>query len=131
VGVLDEAALATALRARPSATLALLADLSTATDERLRRAVQDVAARLVLDRSRVGRPRGSRLGRPRSVPAALGGDLDVDASLDTIVSAAGEGRTPSLEELIARDWGRAPLARVVLLDHSGSMTGARLAAAAG
>jgi Mg-chelatase subunit ChlD len=130
VGVLDEAALATALAQRPSATLALLAAMSSATDERLRRTVQAVAARLVLDRSRVGRPRRSGIGRPRAVSAALGGDLDIDASIDTIVTASGEGRTPSLEELVARDWGRTDLALVVLLDHSGSMTGERLAAAA-
>jgi Mg-chelatase subunit ChlD len=104
--------------------------MSTATDERLRRAVRTVAARLVLDRARVGRPRRRGLGRPRAVSAALGGDLDIDASIDGIVAASSEGRTPALDELVARDWGRTDTAVVVLVDQSGSMNGDRLAAAA-
>ena len=130
VGVLDERALSDALAHSPSAGLALLADLTSATDERLRRAAQAIAPRLVLDRARQGTPRRTGLGRPRPVSAALGGDLDIDSSMESIVTASAEARTPSLDELTARDWGRPELALAVLLDHSGSMSGARLAAAA-
>jgi Mg-chelatase subunit ChlD len=64
------------------------------------------------------------------MPADRGGDLDVDLSLDSIAVARGEGRQPSLDELRARDWGKPDLALCLLVDASGSMNGARLAAAA-
>ena len=50
--------------------------------------------------------------------------------MEAIIAASTQARTPSLDELTARDWGRPELALAVLLDHSGSMNGARLAAAA-
>ena len=65
-----------------------------------------------------------------SVPADRGGDLDVDASMDAIVTARGERRPAGLDELTARDWGRPDLAVCLLVDASGSMSGERLAAAA-
>jgi Mg-chelatase subunit ChlD len=102
----------------------------SATDEGLRAAAQRLAARLVLDRSRRGRVARRGTGRPRTVPAAQGGDLDLDASLDAVLGAHAEQRPPRLDELTARDWGRPDLALCLLVDDSGSMTGARLAAAA-
>lgn len=127
---MDEDALGQALADAPDATLALLADMLTATDERLRAAAQRIAARLVLDRSRVGRSTRQGTGRTREVPASFGGDLDLDSSMEPVASARAEGRLPSLDELVARDWGRPELALCVLVDQSGSMNGARLAAAA-
>lgn len=118
------------LDADPDATLALVADMTTATDEALRAAVRRLAARLVLERTRRGRVVHRGTGRPRAVPASAGGDLDLDASMDAVASARGEGRPPHLDELIARDWGRPALALCLLVDDSGSMTGERLAAAA-
>jgi Mg-chelatase subunit ChlD len=114
----------------PDATLVLLADLLSATDEALRAAAQRLAARLVLDRSRRGRPVRRGTGRPREVPAARSGDLDLDASLEAVIRARAEQRPPHLDELTARDWGRPELALCLLVDDSGSMTGARLAASA-
>lgn len=128
--MLDEQALEQALAADPDAALALLAEMLSATDERLRAAAATLAARLVLDRSRVGRSTRRGPGRPRLVSAASGGDLDVDASLEAITAAAAQGRPPSVDELVARDWGRPDLALCVVVDHSGSMSGSRLAAAA-
>jgi Mg-chelatase subunit ChlD len=64
------------------------------------------------------------------VPADVGGDLDVDLSLDGIAAARAEGRPPALDELVARDWGRPDLALCLLVDASGSMSGGRLATAA-
>jgi Mg-chelatase subunit ChlD len=130
VGMLDEAALGHALAQQPDEALALLADLMTATDESLRAAAQMLASRLILDRSRIGRSIRSGTGRPRRVPASRGGDLDLDSSLEAISGAYAAGRSPSLDELVARDWGRPDLALCVVLDHSGSMNGSRLAAAA-
>ncbi len=108
----------------------MLVDLVRATDEGLRAAAQALAARLILDRSRTGPVRTAGTGRPRTVPADRGGDLDVDSSLDAISAARGEGRSPGLAELSARDWGKPDVAVVVVVDHSGSMNGARLATAA-
>ena len=112
------------------AALALLADLVHATDESLREAARLLAARLVLDRARVGRPQLRGIGRLRRVRADQGGDLDVDSSLDAVVSARAEGRQPALDELSARDWSRPELAIALVVDTSGSMSGSRLAAAA-
>jgi Mg-chelatase subunit ChlD len=101
-----------------------------ATDESLRAHARRLAARLVLDRTRTGRPTRSGTARPRLVPASRGGDLDVDASMDAIVTARGERRPEHLDELTARDWGRQDLAVCLLVDTSGSMNGERLAVAA-
>lgn len=130
MGILDEEVLARQLSADPDATLAMLADLMTATDEALRALAHRLAARLVLDRSRAGRATHRGTGRPRLVAASRGGDLDLDASFDAVVSAQAEQRPPHLDDLLARDWGRPQLALCLLIDDSGSMTGARLAAAA-
>ncbi|MBC7372523.1 MAG: VWA domain-containing protein [Frankiales bacterium] len=130
VGVLDEAALESAVQQDPDAVLALLADLTRATDERLRAAALRLAGRLLLDRARTGPARSGGTRRLRAVPADRGGDLDVDASLDALLEARGERRPPSLEHLVARLWGRPATALVVLVDRSGSMAGERLAVAA-
>jgi Mg-chelatase subunit ChlD len=130
VGVLDEEALDRLLAEDPDAALAMVADLVHATDERLRAHAKRIAARLVIDRSRAGRAVRPGVARPRQVPAARGGDLDVDASMDGILTARGERRAPDLDELAARDWGRQGMALCLLVDASGSMKGERLAAAA-
>ncbi len=66
----------------------------------------------------------------RPAAAESGGDLDLDLSMDRLAIARAEARQPHLDELIARDWGRPELAVCLLVDASGSMGGARLAAAA-
>ena len=104
--------------------------MARATDEELRRRVRRLAPRLVVDQVRQARPTRRGVGRPRTVRASLGGDLDLDGSLDAVAAARAEGRPASLDELTARDWGRADLALCLLVDRSGSMHGERLAAAA-
>jgi Mg-chelatase subunit ChlD len=130
VGELDDAALDRALREDASAALEMLADMTVATDERLRAAARRLAGKILLDRSRVGRSRARGTSRLRDVPADRGGDLDIDRSIESISTARAEGRPPVLDELVARDWGRPDLAVCLLVDASGSMSGARLAAAA-
>ena len=130
VGTVDDEALQRALREDPSAALELLADLTIATDARLRAQAKRLARAIVLERAKAGRSRARGTSRLRAVPADQGGDLDVDASLDSIAAARAVGRTPGLDELVARDWGRPDLAVCLLVDASGSMSGARLAAAA-
>jgi Mg-chelatase subunit ChlD len=108
----------------------MLADMTVATDERLRARSRRLARTIVLDRARSGRSRERGTARMRAVPADRGGDLDIDSSLDTIATARVARRTPGLDELVARDWGRPSVAVCLVVDASGSMTGARLAAAA-
>jgi len=130
VGVLDEDAFDQALATDADAALALLANLATATDEKLRAAARRLAARIVLDLARRGTPVGRGIGRLRAVPAERGGDLDVDASLDAVLAGRAQRRAPEVAELVARDWARPELALCLVVDRSGSMGGERLAAAA-
>jgi Mg-chelatase subunit ChlD len=104
--------------------------MSHATDERLRAAVRRLAPRLILDQTRRGLPRRRGIGRLRPVPASRGGDLDLDRSMDAIVGAWAEARPPALDEMTASDWARPGLALCLVVDHSGSMNGARLTTAA-
>ena len=115
VGALDEQAFADAMRADPDAALTLLVEMGAATDERLRAAARSLAARVVLDRARSGIPRRGGIGRLRRQSAELGGDLDVDASLDGLLEARAARRRPTADSLVAVDWGRPELALVLLV----------------
>jgi Mg-chelatase subunit ChlD len=127
VGVLDEDALSRALAGDPTA-FELLALMTTATDERLRAAAIRLSAALVLERARSGRPSSRGVSRLRPVRGATDGDLDIDASLDGI-SAARPGPVGP-DDLTTVQWGRPRTAFAIVVDRSGSMSGARLAAAA-
>jgi Mg-chelatase subunit ChlD len=127
VGVLDEQAMSRALAGDPTA-FELLALMTTATDERLRAAAIRLSAQIVLDRARAGRPAVGGVSRLRSVRGALDGDLDIDASIDAI-SAARPGPVGH-DALTTVHWARPRTAFAVVVDRSGSMSGARLAAAA-
>lgn len=103
--------------------------MSRATDPRLRARVRALAPRLLIERARHG-PLGQRgTGRLRAVSAALGGDVELDLSLEAIVSARASGRAAAPEELTALTWQRPMTALCLLVDRSGSMDGHRLAAA--
>lgn len=130
VGVLDETAFADALEADADAALTLLADMAGATDERLRRLARSLAGRVAVRLTQRGPVRSRGVGRLRRVPLAPGGDLDVDASMDALVSAAAAGVSPAVEDLRATVWGRPSVALCLLVDRSGSVGGERLAAAA-
>ncbi len=131
VGELDEDAFDQAMADDPDAAMALLADLTGATDQRLRELARRLAGRVVVDLSRRGptRPRG--VGKLRLQRFDGGeGDLDVDASIDAVAVAAAHGGAPDLDELRARAWHRPGTALCLLVDRSGSMGGERLATAA-
>ncbi len=139
VGELDEAALDEAMQDDPDETLAMLADLTGATDVALRGLARRLAGRLFLDISRRGpsRPRG--VGKLVEQPYRPdGGDLDIDASLDAIVESGGAGRRRSVtaaqgldvERLRVRGWAQPGTALCLLVDRSGSMGGTPLATSA-
>ena len=130
MGELDLEALDDALRTDPDGTLTLLIEMSHATDERLRTAVRRLAPQLILEQTRRGIPRNRGVAKPRPVPAHRGGDIDLDRSMDVIVGARAEGRTPSLEDMTSVQWCRPDLALCLVIDQSGSMSGARLTTAA-
>jgi Mg-chelatase subunit ChlD len=50
--------------------------------------------------------------------------------MDVIVAARAENRMPGLDEMTAVQWARPELALCLVIDHSGSMNGARLTTAA-
>ena len=130
VGELDEAAVDEALADDADETLALLADLTGATDPALRVLARRLAAKLFLDLARRGpaRPRG--IGTMRELPYRVdGGDLDVDASLEAITEGRAAGSI-DVERLRVRGWVRPATALCLLVDRSGSMGGRPLATAA-
>lgn len=131
VGELDEDAVESALEDDPDDTLALLADLTGATDPKLRELARRLAGRLFLDLARRGpaAPRGvGQLRTQRYRPD--GGDLDIDASLDALVTARSQSAAVDPDDLRVRSWSTPGTAICLLVDRSGSMTGRPLATAA-
>ena len=116
------------MAADPDGTLALLADLVGATDERLRTLARQLAGRLFFDIAQRGPTRSRGIGRLRALPYRPGGDLDIDASIDAII----EGRAGAIDadRLRIRGWVRPSTAMCLMLDRSGSMGGRPLATAA-
>jgi len=85
VGEVDQAVVEEAMDEQPDEMLSLLAEMTGATDEKLRALAQRLAGRLVLDLSRTAPTRARGVGRLRSVPMDdTGGDIDLDASLEPI-----------------------------------------------
>jgi Mg-chelatase subunit ChlD len=129
VGVLDEEALSQALASDPAA-FELLAAMTSATDERLRAAAIRLSSRIVLDRARAGPAAMRGSSRLRPVRGAPDGDLDLDATIDGVADARAQARAVTIDDLTTVHWARPRTAFAVVVDRSGSMTGARLAAAA-
>ncbi|MEM9041453.1 MAG: vWA domain-containing protein [Actinomycetota bacterium] len=130
VGHLDEEAFDQLMQEDPDRLLGMLADLTGATDQRLRELARRLAGRLFLDLSTRGpmRPRGvGRLATRPYRPDA--GDVDLDASLDAIVTARATDSAPDPDDLRVRTWATPATALCLVVDRSGSMGGEPLATA--
>lgn len=125
VGTLDEAALAGLMEDDLDAGVSLLVDLSRATDPALRDAARRLAPSLVVPAARSGLP--SRRGGTARLATTIqpGMDLDFDATFERF------GEHPELraEDLRWRAWRRPGRGVVLLVDASGSVTGAPLVTA--
>lgn len=111
--------------------LALLADLTGATDERLRELARRLAGRLFLDLARRGPSVRGGVGKLIEQPYRPdGGDLDVDASIEAITEAAAVSAAVDVDRLRVRSWSTPQTALCLLVDRSGSMGGKPLATAA-
>jgi Mg-chelatase subunit ChlD len=131
LGELDEDAFDEAMGDDPDAAMSMLADLTGATDERLRALARRLAGRIVIDLARDGRVSRRGIGRLATVPYRPGaGDIDLDASLEPIAHARATGGALVADDLRVRDWRRPDIALCLLIDRSGSMTGGPLATSA-
>jgi Mg-chelatase subunit ChlD len=115
----------------PDEAMALLADMTRATDTRLRELARRLAARLMLDVARRGRARPRGTGRIETAPYLPdAGDLDIDASAEAILEARAAGSAVDPERLRVRRWVQPRTAVCLLVDRSGSMGGRPLATSA-
>jgi Mg-chelatase subunit ChlD len=131
LGALDEAALADALAVDSDDALALLAEMSRATDVGLRELARSLAARLFLDLARQQPADAPGIGKVVSMAYRPDrGDLDIDGSIEALVHAKAESRAIDPEELLVLAWAKPSTAWCLLVDRSGSMHGAPLATAA-
>ena len=131
MGELDEAAVEEGLVDDVDETLALLAELAGATDRRLRELASRLAASLFLDLARRGPSTRRGIGKITEQPYRPDdGDLDFDASFDTIAEAAAGGVAIDAERLRVRSWSTPDTALCLIVDRSGSMGGKPLATAA-
>lgn len=131
VGELDEAAFDDLMGTDADEAMAMLADMTRATDARLRELARRLAGRLVLDVARRGRARPRGTGRIQTAPYLPDtGDLDVDASTEAIVEARAAGAAIDPERLRVRRWVQPRTAVCLLVDRSGSMGGRPLATSA-
>ena len=85
VGELDEAAVDEQMHQNPDDMLGMLADLTGATDPKLRDLARRLAGRLMLEIANKGRSRPRGIGKIVEQPyAPEAGDIDIDASLDAL-----------------------------------------------
>lgn len=131
LGELDTSVVEEAMEDDPDEMLSLLADLTGATDVKLRQLAQRLAGRIVLEIAQAGPVRGRGTGKLASMPMdETGGDVDLDASLEPLQMAAASGTVPQVEDLRVRSWAKPETAICLVIDRSGSMNGERLASAA-
>ena len=131
LGQLDSSAFEELLNEDPDLALELLAQMAQATDSELAKLARQLAGRLVLDLTRTGKARSRGIGKLVRTKATIdAGDIDVDASLDQLVSAKALGIPAAIDELTTMGWQKPHTAICLLVDRSGSMNGERLASAA-
>ena len=127
VGELDEAAVDEALNESPDEILGMLADLTAATDPKLRELARRLAGRVMIEIARTGKPRPRGIGKMTLVnyqPDA--GDIDIDASLDGLNEIRVHG-VVDVDALKVRGWTKPGTAFSLVVDRSGSMGGKPLA----
>jgi Mg-chelatase subunit ChlD len=107
-----------------------LADLTAATDRRLRQLARQLAGKLMLDIARRGPSGRAGVGRMTTTRFDGEGDLDVDASIEPIIESRRAGGTVDIERLRTRRWTKPSTAICLVVDRSGSMGGESLATAA-
>jgi Mg-chelatase subunit ChlD len=129
VGELDEAAIDESMRENPDDTLSMIADLTAATDPKLRAAAKHIAGRLMLDIASTTTRRRRGIGHIVSQPYRGEGDIDIDASTEAL-EGGGPRRRVKVEELVARTWSKRDTALCLVVDRSGSMGGKPLATSA-
>lgn len=129
VGELNESAIDEGMQSDPDATMALLADLTAATDPKLRELAKKLAGRLMLDVAQRTPLRRRGLGKLVTAKYRDGGDIDLDASTDAF-GGMQSAREINIEELRVRTWEKRDTALCLLVDRSGSMGGAPLATSA-
>ncbi len=130
VGQLDEDAFEGVLGDSPDEALALLADLTAATDPELRRLARQLAGRIVVDLSAHANAHGRGVGRMRT--RRMGdsfADIDLDASIDALMKLR-SGVAIDRDDLHVREWSKPSTALCLIVDRSGSMGGEPLATAA-
>ena len=128
VGELDEHVMDRLLADNPDEAVSLLVTLGDAVDPELRAKARRVAERIVIDIARRGRAAQGKVGRLRSLPLRDGGDLDVDAAVESLAESGGS--LVDADTLRVIDWERPDTAVCLVIDRSGSMKGEALASAA-
>ena len=128
VGELDEHVMDRLLADSPDKAVSLLVTLGDAVDPELRAKARRVAERIVIDIARRGRAAQGKVGRLRSLPLRDGGDLDVDAAVESLAESGGSLVDADMLRVI--DWERPDTAVCLVIDRSGSMKGEALASAA-
>ena len=128
VGELDEHVMDRLLADSPDKAVSILVTLGDAVDPELRAKARRVAERIVIDIARRGRAAQGKVGRLRSLPLRDGGDLDVDAAVESLAESGGSLVDADMLRVI--DWERPDTAVCLVIDRSGSMKGEALASAA-
>jgi Mg-chelatase subunit ChlD len=128
VGELDEHVMDRLLADSPDEAVSLLVTLGDAVDPELRAKARRVAERIVIDIAQRGRAAQGKVGRLRSLPIRDGGDLDVDAAVESLAESGGSLVDADMLRVI--DWERPDTAVCLVIDRSGSMKGEALASAA-
>ena len=128
VGELDEHVMDRLLADSPDEAVSLLVTLGDAVDPELRAKARRVAERIVIDIARRGRAAQGKVGRLRSLPLRVGGDLDVDAAVESLAESGSS--LVDADTLRVIDWERPDTAVCLVIDRSGSMKGEALASAA-
>jgi hypothetical protein len=128
VGELNSVSFDEAMAHDPDAALSMLADMTGATDEKLRALARRLAGSIMVDLARRGRTRRRGIGKLVSQPFQPdGGDLDLDASMHGIVTARATASAVDIDDLRINGWVKPATAYCLLVDRSGSMHGTPLA----